>query len=552
MSFFSSKKRTFVPLDDLADLEDISFIDRTRAFSTAQFRLMIVMGGLAFLFTLLVVFLIRSTMLTDTPQYRTTFSYSDAVVLPIIRSDILDRGGRLIATNLPTVHLYAHPKQVKDKVEAATKLSQAIPDLTYADIYEKLSRDVSFVYLKRHLTPAEQYEANKIGIPGFNFENTQRRVYPFGSLFSHLIGFVNLEHFGVQGVEGAYNSVLKDSKAPLKLTVDVGIQEVLRDELLSAIETFEAVGAIGVILNAKSFDLIAMVSLPDFDPNHVTQADPETLFNQATLGVYELGSVFKVFNTALSLDSGKVKMTDSFDARKPLKLGRHTVTDFGAKNKILTVTETMVYSSNIASALMALKVGKETQQQYLKLFGFFDPVPFDFRERALPLVPHPWGESTTATVAYGYGLAVSPLHAARAAAAMVNGGYIKPVSVVASDTIKPEAQVISAQTSEQMRYLMGQVVEAGSAKKASSKDYRLGGKTGTAQKLVKGRYIDRKVRTTFIGAFPIDDPQYVIIVTLDEPKRRPNEPFNTAGWNAAPTAGKIIDLVAPMLGVVGQ
>lgn len=548
------KRRTsrFRPMDDLADDRDGSLIGSARMLSVAHFRLVLVMSGLAFLFTLVAVSLVRNTLFQPVPDFSPVFTFSDSVTLPLMRSDILDRNGHLIATNLPTVHLYAHPQQIKDKAETAVRLSQALPDLTYADVFDQLSKDVSFVYIKRHLTPAEQYAANKLGIPGLNFENTQRRIYPFGPLFSHLIGFVNMEHHGVMGVEAAYDSFLREHKTTLKLTVDVGVQEVFREQLLSAMDTFEAKGAIGMIMDVHRFELIAMVSLPDFDPNLSQAADAEALFNQATLGVYELGSVFKVFNTALALDSGKVKMTDSFDARKPLKIGRHTVTDFSPQNKVLTVAETMTYSSNIASALMALRVGRDTQREYLKMFGFFDAVPFSLRERALPLFPSSWGEPTVATVAYGYGVAVSPLHVLRAAAAMVNGGVIKPVTVVVSDTLKPEAHVITPETSKNIRHLMGQVVEEGSAKKASLKDYRLGGKTGTAQKLVNGRYVNRKVRTTFIGAFPIEAPQYVIVVILDEPKLKAGDPFNTAGWNAAPTAGKIIDLVAPMLGVVGR
>ena len=315
-------------------------------------------------------------------------------------------------------------------------------------------------------------------------------------------------------------------------------------------EKFHAQGATAVLMNVKTSEIISMVSLPDFDPNTNKVKTERALFNMATKGVYEPGSVLKIFNTAMALESGKVKVTDRFDATQPLKLKYNTIKDYRGENRWLSVPEILVYSSNIGSAQMALKVGGSEQRNFLEKLGFFEELDIEVAERGQPLVPKRWGDGTIATVAFGYGVAVSPLHVISGYAAVVNGGvYHSPSLIKDGAKGKDGHRVISFSTSKAMRKLMRLVVTDGSGKRANVPGYEVGGKTGTANKLSdRGKYVDKKVRTTFVSAFPISEPKYALIVMLDEPQPlKETWGFVTSGWNTVPTASKIIAAIAPQL-----
>ncbi len=471
---------------------------------------------------------------------------------PIKRADITDRNGTIIATSLPTVNLYANPKKILNPERAAQRLVKVLPELKYNDVLRKLSSKSSFVYLKRNLTPSQQYKINYLGIPGLEFENGEKRIYPHKNLFAHLLGSTNIDNKGIAGIEKAENERLTQSDIPLALTIDSGVQDTIREHLAAAVKHFDAAGASAILMDVNTSEVIALVSLPDYDPNRSVNPNSRSYFNMATKGVYEPGSVLKVFNAAMSLESGKVKVSDSFDATEPLKLKYNVIKDYRGENRWLTVPEIMVYSSNIGSARMALKVGGAEQKQFMQKMGFFDELDFEITEKSKPIFPKRWGEGTIATVAYGYGLALTPMHVITAFSAVVNGGiYHEPTLLKNSDKKNNGYRVLSYNTSKQMRDLLRLVVTDGSGKRANVLGYEVAGKTGTANKLsANGKYNSKVVRTTFVSTFPVSKPQYALLVMMDEPKgSKETWGFTTAGWNTVPTAAKIISAIAPQLNV---
>lgn len=471
---------------------------------------------------------------------------------PIKRADITDRNGTIIATSLPTVNLYANPKKILNPERAAQRLVKVLPELKYNDVLRKLSSKSSFVYLKRNLTPSQQYKINYLGIPGLEFENGEKRIYPHKNLFAHLLGSTNIDNKGIAGIEKAENERLTQSDIPLALTIDSGVQDTIREHLAAAVKHFDAAGASAILMDVNTSEVIALVSLPDYDPNRSVNPNSRSYFNMATKGVYEPGSVLKIFNAAMSLESGKVKVSDSFDATEPLKLKYNVIKDYRGENRWLTVPEIMVYSSNIGSARMALKVGGAEQKQFMQKMGFFDELDFEITEKSKPIFPKRWSEGTIATVAYGYGLALTPMHVITAFSAVVNGGiYHEPTLLKNSDKKNNGYRVLSYNTSKQMRDLLRLVVTDGSGKRANVLGYEVAGKTGTANKLsANGKYNSKVVRTTFVSTFPVSKPQYALLVMMDEPKgSKETWGFTTAGWNTVPTAAKIISAIAPQLNV---
>lgn len=472
---------------------------------------------------------------------------------PISRADIVDRNGIVIATSLPTVDLYANPKKIRDAEDAAAKLSSVFPDLSYEDLYNKLTKKTSFVMIKHDLSPAKQSKVNALGIPALEFLTSEKRVYLHDNLFAHVLGYTNVDNVGQAGIEKFMHKRLTESTKPLELTVDLGIQDTIRQELLAAIEKFSAEGASAVLMDINTGEVISMVSLPDFNPNINIPLGDKALFNFTTLGTYEPGSVFKTFNTALGLESGKVKVTDKFDATKPITIQRRKISDFHGENRWLTVGEILIYSSNIGSVQLVSRVGRKDQRKFLENLGFFAPLTdFEIPEKAKPLFQSQknWTDITMATVAYGHGISVTPMHIITAFSALMNGGIYHAPTLIKSSVKKPSKRVISERTSEQMRPLLRDVVLYGSGKKAEVKGYEVAGKTGTAEKAVNGGYAKRRVTNSFLSAFPASNPKYALLVIIDEPKAtKETWGFITSGWNAAPTAGKIISEIAPQLGL---
>jgi len=470
---------------------------------------------------------------------------------PVHRANITDRNGIVVATNLPTVNLYAMPHEVSNPKIVARKLAEIFPDTDYEVFFRKLTKKGKYVPLKRNLSPAQQARVNALGFPELGFENSEVRVYPQKELLSHILGNTDIDSNGISGLEKSLDTRLNSSTRDLQLTIDLGVQYLVRDELLKAKEKFKAERATAIVMDINTSEIIALSSVPDYDLNRRDFKDKDIKFNFATLGVYEAGSVFKVFNTAMGLDSGKIKITDSFDATKPLKMGRHKITDYRVPAKWLTVGETLIHSSNIASAQMALKVGKTLQIQFLKNLGFFDKIDnLEIYEKGRPIHRSEkfWQDHTVATTAYGYGISVTPMHIITAFSAIMNGGIYTPPTLTTESINRKSRRVISTQTSSDMRKLLRDVVIYGSGKNANIAGYEVAGKTGTANKIENGRYVKGKNMTSFVSAFPISDPKYAVMVIIDSPKGLP-ETFNfvTSGWNACPTGGKIITRIAPKL-----
>ena len=467
------------------------------------------------------------------------------------RADIVDRNGILLATSLPTASLFADPSAVLNAQEVADKLITELPELNRQELLGKLKTKSRFVWITRNLTPKQHYKVNRLGLPGLGFQRGERRVYPHGRLAAHALGLTDVDGRGIAGLEQNFDRALRAGNR-IQVSLDIRIQSMMRQELAAAVREFRAIGAAGVVLDANSGELLSLVSLPDFDPNEPSSAGPETAFNRVTKGVYEMGSTFKLFTAAMALDSGTVDLNSSYDASQPIKISRFTIRDFHAKNRWLSVPEIIVYSSNIGAAKMAVDVGTKTQRDYLDRFGLLRPAALELPEVGKPLVPKRWRKINTMTIAYGYGIAVSPLQLASGVAVLVNGGRYVPPTVLktVAGNSSTGKRVLSEETSELMRGLMRLVVTNGTGRKAAAKGYIVGGKTGTTDKLAVRGYRKNATLSSFVGAFPMNAPRYIVLVMVDEPKGN-KRTFNyaTGGWVAAPAVGRVVQRMASLIGM---
>jgi cell division protein FtsI (penicillin-binding protein 3) len=481
------------------------------------------------------------------------------------RPDIVDRNGVLLATDVAVASLYADPRKIIDIDEAVELLTATVPDLDVKWLRTRLTQPGrAFVWLKRQVSPEERDAVYNLGIPGVGFVNERRRVYPQGRLTGHVVGYVDLDTRGIAGIEkylddqGAiYTASLADSGAgapqPAQMSIDIRVQHALASEIAAAVTKFRAKAGGGIVLDIETGEVMALVSLPDFDPNAEAKNFTSDQTNKMTSGVYELGSVIKAVTFAMAFDYGVVGLEDRFDARSSLIIGNARIDDFHPENRILTVPEVFTYSSNIGTAKMALKVGIERHQEFLRRVGLFDRLTTELPESAKPLLPRHWSKLATATAAFGHGFAVQPLQGASVVAGLLNGGKLITPTFIKRG--KEEAQVLATrivkpETSEKLRYLFRLNATQGTAAKADVIGYRVGGKTGTAEKVINGRYSSQHRLNSFIGAFPMEAPRYLLLVMLDEPQALPEtHGYATAGWNAVPAAGTIIERIAPLLGV---
>jgi len=487
---------------------------------------------------------------------------SDAIATA--RPDILDRNGIVLATDVRVPSLYAEPRRLIDVDEAVELLTADLPDVDATELRERLSSKRGFVWLRRDITPEQQREIYRQGLPGIGFLNENKRDYPDGAEISHLIGHVNIDNQGIAGIEkwldGQGLAALHMAgfatdrlQNPIELAVDLRVQHVLHEELAAARGKFGALAAAGLVLNVRTGEVLAMVSEPDYDPNNPRQALDPSRINRLTTGVFEMGSTFKAFTVAMALDSGKATLKSTFDARMPLHMGRFDIHDFEAQHRILSVPEIFTYSSNIGAARMALAIGIDGHKAFLKKMGQLDRLRTELPESAEPIVPKRWVNLNTATIAFGHGLSVAPLQAAMGIAALMNGGTLIPPTFLKRSEADAQAlgkRVIKPETSAIMRYLMRLNVEKGTAAKADVPGYYIGGKTGTADKVVNGRYSKAKVLTDFMAVLPADQPRYLLLIMLDEPHATPEtHGFTTSGWNAVPTGGAVVARIAPLLGI---
>lgn len=481
------------------------------------------------------------------------FAFTDKTI-ETGRGKILDRNGVLLAANIPMLSLYADPYLIRDPKAVAEQLVEIFPDLSYGKTLQQLQSKGRFAWIKRNISPASYKKILHLGEPGLAVKHNEKRVYPQGPLAAHLVGYTNVDRQGLAGLEAGFNTLL-DQGEDIQTTLDIRLQHLLHKEISRAMDDFTAKAGAGVIMDVKTGEILAGVSLPDFNPHHVTDTSSSTLFNRLTLGVYELGSMFKIFSTAALLEYHSSDLNQEFDVREPIKIGRFQIRDYHPENRILTVPEVFMYSSNIGSAKMGEIVGTDLLRQFYDRLGLLSPLQFEIREVGRPLLPSPWRDINTLTASYGHGIATSPLQMSAAVASIVNNGLeVKPTLIKHDEhhqKIKYTNRIVSENTSHIIRKLLRLTVTEGTGGNADVAGLDIGGKTGTAEKIsASGGYDHKKLISSFVGTFPSHDPQYIIMVMVDEPHgNKQSYGYATAGWVAAPAIANIASQMAVLLGI---
>ncbi|UYO00777.1 MAG: penicillin-binding protein 2 [Devosia sp.] len=488
-------------------------------------------------------------------------------VITATRPPILDRNGLEMAVDIRVPSLFAEPRRIVDVEEAVSKLRTVLPNLDEAWLRNRLTGDRGFVWVQRELTPAIQDAVMRLGIPGIDFITESKRFYPGMNEAAHILGSTNVDNQGISGIERHMDSesvaLLQElglargnALTPVELSVDMRVQHVMHEQLVDAMTRYQAIAAAGVMLDIHTGEVIALASLPDFNPNEPATALVKDTFNRITSGIFEPGSIFKTVTMAGALDAGAVRITDQFDARYGIRFGRYTIDDFHGKHRILALPEVYKYSSNIGTIRVMQAMGKDSYRAFLSRMKFDERVQFELPEMRVPSVPKDFSEVGAATASFGHGLSVSPLHMVTAYAAFANGGnYIAPTLYKrsAAEAEPLYERVLQPRTSEYLRYLMRlnaiSTGGSGSQMNKAALGYRVGGKTGTAEKVVDGRYSSSKVTNFFASAFPLDNPRYAMVIMVDEPKAENPQSGTTAGWNAGTITGRIVQRVAPMLGI---
>jgi len=475
------------------------------------------------------------------------------------RGDILDRDGQPLAQTIDAWTIGLQPgKVIGNKLDLARKMAELMPEKDEAAYLKMLRSDRKFYYLRRRAPPRLVAAINALGEPGLALEREPDRLYPQTALAAHVVGFTDIDGKGNAGIERAFEEQLSDPARrdqPVVLSISSRVQQALEHELMDAMTNFSAIGAAGIIMDIHTGEVLALTSLPQLNPNAAGKGSPEARFNRATLGVYELGSTFKPFTVAMAMDAGIIKsMGQMYSCPKALHIAGRTINDTHPFGRACSVAEIMQESSNIGTALIADQIGATRQKAFLDKMGFLAPIKVELKERGRTLTPGKnWNQIETLTVGYGHGIAVTPLHLATGYATLFNGGIYRPATVLKVDRNRPVPKghrVFTEDTSYKMRSLLRLVVTEGTGRKADAPGYRVGGKTGTAEKIIGGHYSKTSVVTSFAGVFPMDEPRYVMVVMLDEPKATAETyGFRTAGWNVAPVVSKTVSRIAPMLGV---
>jgi len=545
------------------DLARRAALEKTRA------RLVFAAGGFSLLFGAVVAKLTFATVLfpmaptaaEQRPEIPPDPGADSPDAPPVIadvhqpRATILDRNGQILAISLPTAALFANPREMIDPADAAHKLKSVLARMDEAEAVARLKSAKQFVYLERQITPSEELAINSLGIPGVYFQPGEKRRYPQGHVAAQVLGGVDVDSHGVAGVERAFDERLRTNSEPLRLSIDVRVQGVMRDELEKSKDEFQAIGACGIVMDVNTGEVLAMVSLPDYDANQFGDTPPDDRFNRAVTGMFEPGSTFKLQTAAMALDFGSAHIWDEFDAAHNIKIGRFTITDYKGKHRMLYLPEVLAYSSNLGAAHIALGVGAQRQRLWLGAMGMFKKIGIQLPEAGVPIVPPAsnWKEAATMTIGFGHGIAVSPLHVVRGTAALANGGIVLTPTILARGADDPPPQgrrIMNPATSDIIRKLMRLVVTDGYGKNADIPGYFVGGKTGTAEKVGNHGYKKHANVSAFISVFPMNSPRYAVYFMLDEPKgNKETGGYSTAGQVSAPGAGRVIARIAPMLGL---
>lgn len=482
------------------------------------------------------------------------------------RPAILDRNGMELAMDILVPSMFAAPRHIIDVDEAVEKLLVELPQRNENWLREKLDGEEGFVWLKREMSPAAQDRVFDLGIPGVNFRTESKRYYPGGEVASHILGSVNIDSQGIAGMERFLDreevEVLQATGLargrdlePVALSIDLRVQNAMHGELVDAMERYQAIAAAGVLLDVTTGEILALVSLPDFDPNVPASALEDGRLNRVTAGTFELGSTFKTVTIAAAIDAGAVSITDEFDATQPIRFGRYTINDFHGKERVLSLPEVYKYSSNIGTIRIMQALGKENYRAFLNRVGFDDPLGVELPETKRSNIPEKFSDIVAATASFGHGLTITPLHMASAMGAFANDGILVPPTLFRRSPEQARLlarSIISPETSAYMRYLMRLNALEGSGKITDeiATGYLVGGKTGTADKVVDGRYDSSKNLNVFASVFPMDNPRYSMLILVDEAKRENPQSGRTAAWNAGAVSGRIIQKVAPMLGIL--
>ena len=514
-------------------------------------RLYCILGIILFCFCIIIFRMLDISIMQEVDINQNNTPY-------IMRGNIYDRNGVILAGNLPTKSMYIKPEQITN-IDATAKLIAKVMEQYCVQcnvslserIASKITTAKNFVWIKRHVLPEEYIKIKALGIPGVYFAEDNKRFYPYENTFSHLIGFVDIDQNGIAGIERQFNETLSKG-SDITITLDTKIQDITHFKLKKYVTEHDALGGMAVIMNANNGEIISMVSLPDFNPNTFKSKDQEAMFNRVTLGVYEMGSTFKILTVAMGLDLGVVKLGDSFNVAHPMKLGKYKINDYRFHKANLSLSEVLIFSSNRGIAQVGYKIGIINQQKYMKKIGMLKPINLEISEVGKPIHVNfkQWNDVYLATISYGHGIAVTALHNLQAIAAVVNGGILYKSTILPSS--EPGERVFKESTSQTMRKIMRRIVEEGYAKKSDVAGYNIGGKTGTAEKVKHGKYIKKDCNLVlFVGAFPIDKPEYVMLVAIDEPKaNKANLGFTTGGMIAAPLAAEIIQDAGHLLSLI--
>ncbi len=532
---------------------------RSGALDMARGRLVIVSAAFVIVYIIVAARAFDLTILQakeNAAESVTSYMEVTPDALGTHRADITDRNGVILARSLHTASLYADPALIPNPQEVAKDLHAIFPDQSYGDLLHKLQDKKRFVWIRRNMTPDDHYKVFNLGHPGLSFREEDRRVYPQDNLAVHVVGYTNVDGKGLAGIEAGFEPLLKKHEESLQLTIDVRLQHALRREVRAAMKKFNGIGATGIIMDVRNGEVLAATSLPDFDANNAGSVKDEAKFNRITLGRYEPGSTFKLFSTAAFLELTDGNVGSAFDTRQPLKAGNRKINDYHPENRVLTLPEVFMHSSNIGSALMGQAVGGEKLKGFLDDLSLLNPIDVQLPEYTPPQGPANWGETQIYTVSFGHGIAVSPLQLVSAAASIVNGGILVRPTFVRSQNQHADARnssevrVVSPETAHRMRQLMRLVVTDGTGGKADVPGYMVGGKTGTAEKAVAGGYDKKRLISSFLGVFPADAPRYAVYVMVDEPKgTKDTYGYATGGWVAAPAVKKVIQSMVSILGL---
>lgn len=576
-----SSRRGASRADGVVRMEDVRVtrpdLDRRQAMAKTRRRLRLAMLGFTGLFGALTVQLSLATIIRPRlpPPVRPIITQITppggmqvgsgnggdvqpalaSTMAPGHRATIVDRNGQPLAISLPSVALFADPRQIIDPDEAVRKLKQVLPRMDAVAVRRRLEdTSLRFAYVEHQITPREEQVVNALGIPGVDFEPTEVRRYPMGAAVSQVLGGVDFKNHGAAGVEKSFDKRLLTDPTPLRLSIDVRVQAVVREELLKSMTEFEAIGACGIVMDVNTGEVLAMVSLPDYDPNNFATSTDDQQFNRAVSGLYEPGSTFKLQTASMALDDGIVHIWDQFDASRPIHVGRFTITDFEGKHRWLYLPEVLAYSSNLGAAHIALDVGAERQREWLRHMGMFAAPPIQLPGAARPQFQSAanWRETTVMTVGFGHGISVEPLQVVRGTAAVASGFLVDPTILAATpDALPTRVAVMQPATNDIMRKMMRLVVTEGYGKPANVPGYFVGGKTGTAEKVGAHGYRKHTNVSAFVSVFPMNAPRYAVYFMLDEPHgNKSTGGFSTAGAVSAPGAGRVIARIGPMLGML--